>query len=126
MLLINIINLSFLTMFLILITFIKEIDTNDNICEILDKSFEFLNKYNKLYAKEFDSKHDDGRGINQMEKTEFFNVNFTMLAIHKQLSKLGSNIIQLDFDATSLYPSAMWDKNSVYSKKKKDLLLNHL
>ena len=126
MLLINIINLSFLTMFLILLTFIKQIDTNGNICEILDKSFEFLNKYNKLYAKEFDSKHDDCRDINQMEKIEFFNNNFAMLAIHKQLSKLDSNIIQLDFDATSLYPSAMWDKNSLYSKKKKDLLLNRL
>ena len=39
-----------------------------------------------------------------------------MLRIHKELSKLDSNKIQMDFDATSLYPSAMWDDNSVYPK----------
>ena len=37
-----------------------------------------------------------------------------MLPIHKELSKLNSNKTQMDFDVTSLYPSAMWDKNSVY------------
>ena len=39
-----------------------------------------------------------------------------MLSIHKELSKLNSNKTQMDFDATSLYPSAMWDENSVYPK----------
>ena len=39
-----------------------------------------------------------------------------MLPIHKKLSKLDLNKTQMDFDASSLYPSAMWDKNSVYPK----------
>ena len=39
-----------------------------------------------------------------------------MLPFHKELSKLDSNKTQMDFDATSLYPSAMWDENSVYPK----------
>ena len=39
-----------------------------------------------------------------------------MLAIHKELSKLDSNKTQMDYDATSLYPSAMWDEKSVYLK----------
>ena len=39
-----------------------------------------------------------------------------MLPIHKELSKLDSNKTQMDFDATSLYPSAIWDQNSVYPK----------
>ena len=39
-----------------------------------------------------------------------------MLSIHKKLSKLNSNKTQMDFDATSLYPSPMWDENSVYPK----------
>ena len=39
-----------------------------------------------------------------------------MLPILKELSKLDSNKTQMDFDATSLYPSAMWDENSVYPK----------
>ena len=32
------------------------------------------------------------------------------------MSKLNSNKTQIDFDATSLYPSAMWDENSVFPK----------
>ena len=39
-----------------------------------------------------------------------------MLAIHKELSKIDFIKTQIDYDATSLYPSAMWDKNSVYPK----------
>ena len=40
-----------------------------------------------------------------------------MLSIHKELSKLVSIKTQMDYDATSLYPSGMWDEKSVYRKK---------
>ena len=46
----------------------KELNVNCNICEILEKYFEFLKKYAKQNAKEFDSKNDDFRDINQKEK----------------------------------------------------------
>ena len=36
-----------------------------------------------------------------------------MLAFHGKLSKIDLNTTQVDFDATSFYPSAMWDKKSV-------------
>ena len=41
-----------------------------------------------------------------------------MFPIHKELSKLYLIKTQMDFDATSLYPSAMWDKISLYPKIK--------
>ena len=94
----------------------KELNVNGNICEILEKYFEFLNKYEKQYAKEFDSKFDDYRDIDQKEKEKYVNRKLNMLPIHKELSKLDSNKTQMDFDATSLYPSAMWDEKSVYPK----------
>ena len=37
-----------------------------------------------------------------------------MLPIHRQSSKLDSNKTQIDYDATCLYPSAMWDQKPVY------------
>ena len=37
-----------------------------------------------------------------------------MLANHKELSNLVSNETQMDFDATTFYPSAMWDEKSNY------------
>ena len=94
----------------------KELKVEGNECDILEKYFEFLNKYEKEYEKEFDSKYEDYRDINQKEKEKYVNKKLNMLSIHKDLSKLDSNKTQMSYDATSLYPSAMWDKNSVYPK----------
>ena len=47
----------------------KESNVIGNVCEILEKCFEFLNKYEKPNAKEFDSNYDDYRDIDQKGKT---------------------------------------------------------
>ena len=94
----------------------KKLNVNGNECEIIEKYFEFLKEHEKLYAEEFKSKYDDYRDINKKEKTNFINKKLNMLPILRELSKLDSNKTQMVFDATSLYPSAMWDKNSVYPK----------
>ena len=80
----------------------KELKFNGNICDISQKYFEFLNKYEKQPAKEFDSKYLDFRDIVQKEKTDFINKKLTMLPIHKELSKLNSNKTQMGYDANSL------------------------
>ena len=41
---------------------------------------------------------------------------FFKLAIHSKLKKLDLNEVGMNFDATSLCSSAMWDKLSVYPK----------
>ena len=97
-------------------TISKELSVNGNICDLLGKYFKILNKYEKQYGKEFDSRYDDYRDINEKEKTDYMNKKLKMLPIHQELSKLDLNQTQMDFDATSLYPSAMWNKNSVYPK----------
>ena len=94
--------------------FSKELNVNGNICHVLEPYFEFLNKYEKQYAKEFDSKYDDFKDIDQKEKTGYIIKKFNMLPIHKELSKLDINKTQMDYEATSLYLSRMWDENSVY------------
>ena len=96
----------------------KELNVNDdsNGYEILEKYFEFLNKNEKEYTNEFDSKYNDYRDINQKEKTKYINEKLNMLPIHKKLSKLDLNKTQMNYDATSLYPSAMWDEKSTYPK----------
>ena len=94
----------------------KELNVNGNICDLLEKYFKFLNKYEKQYEKEFDSKYDDYRDINEKGKEKYVNKKLNMLPILKKLSKLDLNQTQMDYDATSLYPSAMWDENSVYPK----------
>ena len=80
------------------------------------KESEWLPYVKKLYAKEFDSNFDDYRDINEMEKVEYFKNKLNILPSHKELSKLDLNKTQMDSDAASLFPSAMWDQNSVYYK----------
>ena len=48
--------------------FSKELNVNGNVCDLLEKYFELLNKYEKQYAKEFDSNYDDFRENDQKEK----------------------------------------------------------
>ena len=92
------------------------VNGNDNVCEIKDKYFEYTNKQRKIIEDEYDSKFEDYRDIDVEERTEHINKELNKLPIHKKLQKLDHNDVMMDFDATSLYPSAMWDENSVYTK----------
>ena len=70
----------------------------------------------KIIEDEYDSKFKDYRDIDVEERIEHINKELNKLPIHKNLQKLNLNDVMMDFDATSLYPSAMLDENSVYPK----------
>ena len=78
--------------------------------------FEFLGKFEKLFAKQVDSKYDDYRDFIPKAKTNLVNNKLQIIASHEQVSKLDSYKTPMDSHATSLYPSATWDKNSVFPK----------
>ena len=65
----------------------KELSVNGNKFGILENFFKFLNKHDKQYAKEIDSKYDDYRDIDQKEKEKYANKKLNMLPVHKELSK---------------------------------------
>ena len=90
MLTINIKNLKILMLFSYEVPNIisKKLNANDNICDLPKKYFEFLKKFEKLYAKEFGSKHEDYRDIYQQEQIKYINNKLNMLPIQKELSKL--------------------------------------
>ena len=44
---------------------LKELNVNGNICDLLEKYFNFLNKHEEQYGKEFDAKYDDYRDFDQ-------------------------------------------------------------
>ena len=97
----------------------KELNVDNdggNECDILEKYFEFLSKYEKEYEKEFDSKYNDYRDIKPKEKETYVNKKLNMLPIHNKSSKLNLKKTQMCYDGNSLYPSAMWVCNSVYPK----------
>ena len=65
----------------------KKLDVNGNICEILDRFFEFLKKFEELYAEEVDSKNDDYRDINQKEKLIVITQNLTCYQVMNSSQK---------------------------------------
>ena len=89
---------------------------NNDVCEIINKYFEYTNKQRKNIEDEYDSQFNDYRDIDEEERTEHINKELNKLPIHKKLQKLNLNDVMMDFDATSLYPTAMWDEKSVYPK----------
>ena len=46
----------------------------------------------------------------------YINYRLGKLPSNKNLKKLDLNEVGLDFDATTLYPSAIWNGNSIYPK----------
>ena len=61
----------------------KGLNVNGNLCQILEKYFEFLNEQGKQIAEEFNSKYDDYKDTDQKEKTDYINKTLNMLPIHK-------------------------------------------
>ena len=92
----------------------KELNVRSNICEILDKYFEYTNKQRKIIEGEYDSQFKNYRDNDEDEKIEHINKELNKLPIHKKKQKLNPNDVMMDFDAMSLYPNAMWDEDSVY------------
>ena len=92
------------------------VNDNDNVCEIIFTYFEYTNKHRKIIEDEYDSQFIDYRNNVEEERTEHINKEVSKLPKHKKLQKLDVNDVMMDFDATSLYPSGMWDENSVYPK----------
>ena len=94
----------------------QELGVDGNICEILDKYFEDTNKQRKRIENEYDSQFKDYRDHDQRERTKCINDKLSNVPIYKELQKLNFDVVKMDLNATSLYPSAMWDENSVYPK----------
>ena len=61
----------------------KKLDINGNICETLEKFFEFLSKYEKLNAKGIGSKYQNYREIFRKEKIDYNITQLNRLPIHE-------------------------------------------
>ena len=93
-----------------------EFEEDENIYEIIEKYLKYKKKYYEIYEKEYESQFNDYRDENEDDKEKYINKKLGDLKIHKLLKQI--NLIDLlwDYDATSLYPSAMWDENSIYPR----------
>ena len=102
----------------------------DDILEIINKEFgvvgtvyntieaymEYKNKHFKIFEREYESQFNDYRDEDIEEKEKYINEKLGQIPIHRLITQIKLDELLWDFDATSLYPSAMWDEKSIYPR----------
>ena len=96
----------------------KELCVKGNDYDIIEAYMEYKNKHFKIFEKEYEDQFNDYRDENVEDKEKYINEKLSNLRLHKIIKRIELIHLLWDFDAVSSYPSAMWDKNSIYPKIK--------
>ena len=94
----------------------KELAVKGTVYDTIEAHMEYKNKYFKIFQKEYEDQFDDYRHENVEEKEKHINEKLSNLRLHKIIKRIELFHLLWDFDAVSLYPSAMWDENSIYPR----------
>ena len=76
----------------------------------------YKNKHFKVFEKEYEDQVNDYRDKNVEDKEKYINEKLRNLRLHKILKRIELIHLLWNFDAVSLYPSALWVPKSIYPK----------
>ena len=94
----------------------RELAVKGTVYDTIEAYMEYKNKHFKIFEKEYESQFDDYRDENVEEKEKYINEKLSNLRLHKIIKRIELIHLLWDFDAVSLYPSAMWDEKSIYPR----------
>ena len=94
----------------------KELAVKGSVYDTIEAYMEYKNKHFKIFEKEYENQFDDYRDEDIDEKEKYINEKLSQLPIHQLIKRIKLIELLWDFDATSLYPSAMWDEKSIYPR----------
>ena len=94
----------------------EELNLKGNNYDIIDSYLNYKNKHFKFFEKEYEHKFNDYRDEDVEEKEKFINEKLSQLPIHQLIKQMKLDELLWDLDAVGLYPSAMWDENSIYPR----------
>ena len=77
---------------------------------------DYKNKLLEIAKKEYESKFNGFRGVDIEEIEKNVNEKLSKLPIHQLLKQINFSETLWDSGAVSLYPSSMWDGNSIYPR----------
>ena len=98
----------------------EELAVKGTVYDTIEAYMEYKNKYFEIFEKEYESRFNDYRDEDEEEKELYINEKLGELKLHKILKQIELDELLWDFDATSLYPSAMWDEKSIYPRIETD------
>ena len=94
----------------------KELAVKGTVYNTIEAYMEYKNTHFKIFEKEYEDQFDDYRDENIDEKEKYINEKLSQLPIHQLIKQIKLEELLWDYDATSLYPSAMWDEKSIYPR----------
>ena len=94
----------------------KELGVKGTVYNTIEAYMEYKNKHFKIFEKEYENQFDDYRDEDIDEKEKYINEKLSQLPIHRLIKQIKLVELLWDFDASSLYPSAMWDERSIYPR----------
>ena len=81
------------------------------IYDIIEEYVRYKKKHYEISEKEYENQFNDYRHENEEEKQKYINEKLSNLRLHQLIQRTKLVHLLWDFDAVSLYPSAMWDEN---------------
>ena len=96
----------------------EELCVKGNVYDIIEAYMEYKNQHFKIFEKEYENQFNDYRDENIEEKGKYIKEKLSNLRLHKIIKRIELIHLLWDFDAVRLYPSALWDKNSIFPKIK--------
>ena len=94
----------------------KVLAVKGTVYDTIEAYMEYKNKHFKIFEKEYENQFDDYRDEDEEEKEKYINEKLSELRLHKIIKRIEMIHLLWDFDAVSLYPSAMWDEKSIYPR----------
>ena len=94
----------------------KELCVKGNDCDIIEAYMEYKNNHFRNFEKEYEDQFNDYRDENVEDREKYINEKLSNLRLQKLIKRIELIHLLWDFDAVSLYPSAMWDPKSIYPK----------
>ena len=94
----------------------KELAVKGTVYDTIEAYMKYKNKHFKIFEKEYEDQFNDYRDENVEEKEKYINEKLSNLRLHKIIKRIELIHLLWDFDAVSLFPSAMWDEKSIYPR----------
>ena len=95
----------------------EELNVKCNLYDKIEAYMKYKNEHFEIFEKEHESNFSDYSYEDVEEKEKYINEKISDLPIHQLIRQLKKFELLWDFDCVSLYPSAMWDKASIYPRK---------
>ena len=86
------------------------------ISDLFEEYYKRIDILTKQYTEQYDKHYADYRDINKADKEKYINNKLSKLEISKELNNLDKKDRLVSSDYVSLYPSAMVDSKSKFSK----------